>query len=144
MVGMSTRKTAKKTAVAHRDSRSGAAADVPVESAFGEVVDLIRAARQRAHQAVNTELIGLYWRIGEYINDKLAAAEWGEGVVDRLAQHLARTEPGLRGFSAQNLWRMRQLFETYRDAPKLSPLVRALPWTHNLIILELWARRTTA
>jgi hypothetical protein len=120
MVGMSIRKTAKKTAVAHRDSRSGAAADVPVESAFGEVVDLIRAARQRAHQAVNTELIGLYWQIGEYINGKLAAAEWGEGVVERLAQHLARTEPGLRGFSAQNLWRMRQLFETYRDAPKLS------------------------
>ena len=68
MVGMSIRKTAKKTAVAHRDSRSGAAADVPVESAFGEVVDLIRAARQRAHQAVNPELIGLYWQIGEYIS----------------------------------------------------------------------------
>lgn len=125
-------------------SRSVAAADVPVESAFGELVDLIRAARQRVHQAVKAERIGLYWRICEYINAKLAAADWGEGVVDRLAQHLARAEPGLRGFSVQNLWRMRQLFKTYRDAPKLSPLVRALPWTHNLIILELWARRTTA
>ncbi|WP_298853697.1 DUF1016 N-terminal domain-containing protein [uncultured Aquimonas sp.] len=87
---MSIRKTAKKTAVAHRDSRSGAAADVPVESAFGEVVDLIRAARQRAHQAVNTELIGLYWQIGEYINGKLAAAEWGEGVVERLVARRRR------------------------------------------------------
>ena len=64
-----------------------------------------------------------------------AALRAVRGVVDRLAQHLARAEPGLRGFSVQNLWRMRQLFETYRDAPKLSPLVRALPWTHNLIIL---------
>ena len=136
MVGMSTRKTAKKTAVAHRDSRSGAAADVPVESAFGEVVDLIRAARQRAHQAVNTELIGLYWRIGEYINDKLAAAEWGEGVVDRLAQHLARTEPGLRGFSAQNLWRMRQFFVAYPDPERLSTLSRQLPWSSHLHILS--------
>lgn len=135
MVGMSTRKPAKKTAVAPRVSRAGAAAGVPIEAAFEEVVELIRAARQRAHQAVNTELIGLYWQIGEYIDGKLAAAEWGEGVVDRLAQHLARTVPGLRGFSAQNLWRMRQLVDTYRDAPKLSPLVRALPWTHNLIIL---------
>ena len=62
MFGISTRKTAKKTVVAHCDSRSGAAADVSVESAFGEVVDLIPAARQRAHQAVNTELIGLYWQ----------------------------------------------------------------------------------
>jgi predicted nuclease of restriction endonuclease-like (RecB) superfamily len=94
--------------------------------------------RGRCHQVGRrraTELIGLYWQIGEYISGKLAAAEWGEGVVDRLAQHLARTVPGLRGFSAQNLWRMRQLFDTYRDDPKLSPLVRALPWTHNLIIL---------
>ena len=100
---MSTCKTAKKTTVAHFESRSGAAADVPVELAYGEVVDLIRAAGQRAHQAVKTELIGLYWRICEYVNEKLAAAAWGEGVVDRLAQHLARAEPGLRGFSAQNL-----------------------------------------
>lgn len=47
MVGMSTRKPAKKTAVAPRVSREGAAAGVPIEAAFEEVVELIRAARQR-------------------------------------------------------------------------------------------------
>ena len=107
----------------------------PIETSFAEVVGLIERARQRAYQAVNTELVGLYWQIGQYVSRKLAAAEWGEGVVDRLAQHLARTMPGLRGFSVQNLWRMRQFNETYRDDPKLSALVRVLPWTHNLIIL---------
>lgn len=106
-----------------------------VESSFAEVVGLIQQARQRAYQAVNAELVDLYLQIGQYISGKLEAAEWGEGVVDRLAQHLARTMLGLRGFSVQNLWRMRQFFETYRDDPKLSPLVRVLPWTHNLIIL---------
>jgi len=106
-----------------------------LEASFSEVVGLIEQARQRAYQAVNTELVGLYWRIGEYISRKLDAAEWGEGVVESLAQHLARAVPGLRGFSAPNLWRMRQLFDTYRDDKKLSSLVRALPWTHNLIIL---------
>ena len=105
------------------------------EETFAEVVRLIETARQRAFQAVNTELVGLYWQIGEYISGKLSAAEWGESVVDRLAEHLSRTVPGVRGFSAQNLWRMRQFFETYRSDPKLSPLVRVLPWTHNLIIL---------
>jgi predicted nuclease of restriction endonuclease-like (RecB) superfamily len=107
----------------------------PIEASFAEVVRLIEQARQRAYQAVNSELVGLYWQIGEYIARKLAASEWGEGVVDTLAQHLSRTVPGLRGFSAPNLWRMRQLFEAYGDVPKLSALVRALPWTHNLIIL---------
>ena len=44
------------------------------ESAFAEIVDLIHAARQRAYQAVNTELVGLYWQVGGYISSKLAAA----------------------------------------------------------------------
>ena len=36
--------------------------------AFREIVGLIQSARTRAFQAVNTELIGLYWRVGEYIS----------------------------------------------------------------------------
>jgi predicted nuclease of restriction endonuclease-like (RecB) superfamily len=31
---------------------------------------------------------------------------------------------------------MRQFYEAYRDDEKVSPLVRQLPWTHNLIILS--------
>jgi predicted nuclease of restriction endonuclease-like (RecB) superfamily len=108
---------------------------------FAEVVGLIEQARQRAYKAVNAELVGLYWQVGEYISGKLASAEWGEGVVERLAQHLAKQMPGLRGFSVQNLWRMRQLFEAYRGDPKLSPLVRDLPWTHNLILLSQTKRQ---
>ena len=107
----------------------------PLQAAFAEVVSLIEQARRRAFQAVDTELVGLYWQIGEYISAKLAAAEWGEGVVDNLAQHLARTLPGRRGFTRRNLFRMRQFFETYRGDEKVTPLVTQLPWTHNLIIL---------
>ena len=94
------------------------AAAEPIETSFAEVVGLIEQARQRAYQAVNSELVGLYWCIGEYISAKLAAAVWGEGVVDRLAQHLARTIPGQRGFTRRNLFRMRQLFEAYSTTDK--------------------------
>ena len=107
----------------------------PVETAFAEVVSLIEQARQRAYHAVDSELVGLYWRVGQYISAKLAAAVWGEGVVDRLAQHLARTMPGQRGFTRRNLFRMRQFFEAYSADEKVTPLVTQLPWTHNLIIL---------
>ena len=108
----------------------------PVQSSFAEIVVLIEQARQRAYQAVNSELVGLYWRIGEYISAKLAAAVWGEGVVDSLAQHLARTMPGQRGFTRRNLFRMRQFFEAYSAADKkVTALLTQLPWTHNLIIL---------
>lgn len=103
---------------------------------FAEISRLIESARQRAYQAVNTALIELYWQVGAYLSAKIKAAEWGEGVVEQLAQHIATTQPGLRGFSAKNIWRMRQFFEAYSDSPILSALLRELPWTHNLIILS--------
>ena len=106
------------------------------ESSFREVVSLIQRARQRAFQAVNTELIDLYWRVGEYISRKLEAAEWGDGVVDELARYLARQHPDLKGFTRRSLFRMRQFHDTYRRSPKLAPLVRELPWTHHLMILS--------
>jgi hypothetical protein len=46
------------------------------------------------------------------------------GVVAQLADYLARTQPGLRGFTRPNLFRMRQFYEAYRHDTKVSPLVR--------------------
>lgn len=106
------------------------------QSAFTEVLHLIQSAKQRAYQAVNTELVTLYWQVGEYISVKLKAAEWGDKTVDDLARYLTAAQPGLRGFSRPNLFRMRQFFEAYADNPIVSPLVRQLPWTHHLIILS--------
>jgi predicted nuclease of restriction endonuclease-like (RecB) superfamily len=110
--------------------------DTSLDSAFNEITQLIVTARQRAMQAVNTELIELHWQVGAYISRKIEAAEWGDGVVARLATHLARTQPGLRGFTRPNLFRMRQFFEAYRHDVKVSALLRQLPWTHNMIILN--------
>jgi predicted nuclease of restriction endonuclease-like (RecB) superfamily len=103
---------------------------------FSEVVHLITAARQHAYQAVNTTLIDLYWQVGAYISNKIKAAEWGDGVVDALAKHLALTQPNLKGFTRPNLFRMRQFYETYQGDQIVSALLRQLPWTHNLIILS--------
>ena len=103
---------------------------------FAEVVQLIEAARKHAYQAVNTTLIELYWHVGAIISSKLQAAEWGDGVVDELARHLALTQPNLKGFTRPNLFRMRQFYETYRQDAIVSSLLRQLPWTHNLIILS--------
>ena len=57
--------------------------------------------------------------------------------VQQLSEYIARTAPELKGFFAQNLWRMKQFYEAYRNADeKLSPLVREISWTNNLIILS--------
>ena len=112
------------------------AAPDTLTTAFEEVVTLIQQSRQRAYQAVNTELIELYWRVGEYISRKLASAAWGEGVVEQLARYIARQHPDWKGFARPNLFRMRQFYETYRADEIVSPLVRQLPWTHNIMILS--------
>ena len=52
-----------------------------------------------------------------------------------LARYIARRQPGVRGFSRQNLFRMRQFFEAYQASEIVSSLMRQLPWTHHLIIL---------
>ena len=109
--------------------------DTDYEAAFAEVTELIRQARQQTYQSINTVLIDLYWKIGEYISTKLTSAAWGEGVVEKLARYLAQTQPGMRGFSRQNLFRMKLFYETYPGDAIVSPLVRQLPWTHNLIIM---------
>jgi predicted nuclease of restriction endonuclease-like (RecB) superfamily len=112
--------------------------DVPrstTDDRFNEVLALIHGAKQQAMQAVNTRLIELYWQVGAYISRKLERAEWGDSVVNQLAEHLAQAQPGLRGFTRRNLFRMRQFYEAYRDDEKVSALLTQLPWTHNLLIL---------
>ncbi|HTU22448.1 MAG TPA: PDDEXK nuclease domain-containing protein [Gemmataceae bacterium] len=103
---------------------------------FDEVLGLIDAARTRALAAVNTQLIDLYWKIGEHISRKIAAEGWGKGTVQALAGHIHKRQPNARGFSASNLWRMMQFFETYRDQPNLATLLRELSWSHNLAIMS--------
>ena len=118
------------------DSKPGATAASSAVAGFDEIVQLITAARQRAYQAVNTTLIDLYWHIGERISQRIAAADWGDGVVEQLARYIAKTQPNAQGFTRPNLFRMRQFYEAYRDDTKISPLARQLPWTHNQIILS--------
>jgi predicted nuclease of restriction endonuclease-like (RecB) superfamily len=73
----------------------------------------ILSARTSAARAVNSELILLYWDIGRGIMEKQRTAGWGDAVVERLAADLRAEFPDMRGFSADNLWRMRQFFAEY-------------------------------
>ena len=103
---------------------------------FVQILDLIRQSKQRAFASVNTELIDLYWNIGEYISKKTESDGWGKGTVEELSRFIQKEMIGSRGFSVQNLWRMKQFYEVYSSFPILSPLVRELTWTNNLIILS--------
>jgi predicted nuclease of restriction endonuclease-like (RecB) superfamily len=96
----------------------------------------IRQRQYQALRAVNTELVMLYWELGEAIERKQQEQGWGKSVVKNLARDLQSEFPGRNGFSAQNLWLMRQFFKEYRDKEKLQPLVRELSWAKNLVIMS--------
>lgn len=105
------------------------------EPGFSEALAIILEGRARAWTAVNRELVAVYWQLGGFLSDQVAKAGWGKATIARLADWLARRVAGPRGLSASNLWRMKQFFETYRDDPRLAPLVREVSWSANLVIL---------
>ncbi len=108
----------------------------PTQKDFDALLALIHQQRQKAYSQMNTTLIELYWQIGKYISNKVKSADWGKGVVNELSRYIVANDPGIRGFSDKNLWRMKQFYETYHENEKLSPLVRELPWSHNLAIFS--------
>jgi predicted nuclease of restriction endonuclease-like (RecB) superfamily len=107
-----------------------------MDKRFSDIIQLIQQSRSNAIRAVNTELINLHWNIGEYISKKIEQAEWGDSVVTELASYIQLTEPEIKGFSDKNIWRMKQFYETYKDFPKLSTLLREISWSHNLAIFS--------
>ncbi|MFA4906742.1 MAG: PDDEXK nuclease domain-containing protein [archaeon] len=105
-------------------------------SLLREIKERIRQAQYQALQAVNKELIQLYWDIGKMIITTQESSGWGKSVVENLSADLQNEFPGIHGFSAANLWRMKNFYQTYATNPKLAPLVREIAWSHNLLILE--------
>ena len=102
---------------------------------LAQIKTRIRQRQYEALRAVNRELVSLYWELGESIDRKQEELGWGKSVVENLARDLQREFPGRNGFSAQNLWLMRQFYREYSDKSNLQPLVREISWAKNLVIL---------
>lgn len=107
---------------------------------LGTLKDRIRNAQHAALQAVNKELIALYWDIGQRIDERQPTEGWGKGVVEALSKDL-RAEFGEKsGYSVQNLWYMRKFYREYKDFPILQPLAGEIAWTKNTLIFDRLAR----
>ena len=102
---------------------------------LSDVKERVREAQYAALKAVNKELVGLYWDIGRMIAERQKVEGWGKSVVEQLAKDLRAEFPGVRGYSAQNLWYMRQFFLEYHEDVKLQPLVGEISWAKNLVIM---------
>lgn len=126
----------KKSTMASTKDITIASSNTPSPQ-FSEVVTMIQTAKQKVFAAVNTTLIDLYWEIGRFISHQVEKSGWGKSVVEELANYIRTQEPNSEGFSKQNLWRMKQFYETYKGAPEiLSTLSREIAWSHNTLIMS--------
>jgi predicted nuclease of restriction endonuclease-like (RecB) superfamily len=85
---------------------------------LAEVKQRIKSSQYEALKAVNKQLITLYWEIGSLIVARQKIEGWGKSVVDQLAKDLQSEFPGISGFSARNIWRMRDFYLTYVENPR--------------------------
>jgi predicted nuclease of restriction endonuclease-like (RecB) superfamily len=102
---------------------------------FQPVLEIIQSTRVRVERLIQNEQIDLYWNLGAYLSQRIEQDGWGKGTVQELAAWLQRQQPDLKGFSSQNLWRMRQFHEFYTQEQVLSPVVRELRWSLHLILM---------
>ena len=82
----------------------------------------ILQARANAARLANAEALKLYFFVGGYISKKTRNAKWGSGAIDALSNQLQVELPGLRGFSATSMKKMRLFFEAWSSYLSIRPL----------------------
>ena len=106
-------------------------------SKYKEIFENIRQeilkSQYKAMQAVNTEMIYMYWNIGKIISDN---EKWGNKFIENLSIDLKTEFPEIQGFSSRNLRNMRNFYKEYPNVEILQTLSAKLPWSHNVLLIS--------
>ena len=100
---------------------------------FENIKQEVLKSQYKAMQAVNRELIFMYWHIGKIIVDN---SKWGNKFIDNLSIDLKLEFPEVTGFSVRNLKYMKKLAEEYPNFEFVQQVVAQIPWGHNIILLD--------
>ncbi len=90
-------------------------ASTEYQSFRDEITKRIRSAQYEALKAVNKEMIALYWEIGRRITEQQTTLGWGKSVVENLFKDIQKEFPGIKGFSARNMWDMARFYSEYQS-----------------------------
>ena len=93
----------------------------------------IKSAQYRTVLGANSELILLYWRIGQVIN---MHKTWGNKFVENLAADIKLEFPNATGYSVRNLKYMAKFAASYRDEEFVQQVVAQIPWGQNVVLLD--------
>ena len=112
---------------------------VVLSSDYSDLLDQLKSDIQKtqlkAALSVTQELIGLYWRIGKQLAQKIEKAGWGTKIIEHLAKDISHSLPDASGFSYRNLYFMKQFAESYPTGIS-ETAVSQIPWGHNIVLLQ--------
>jgi len=107
---------------------------------YSEAVTAIKEAILRSQfkalSAVNREQLSLYYGIGQYVSQNSRDGFWGTGAIEQISQTLQKELPGLRGFSAANMKKMRTFYEAWAMIVNRSLLATDLQEIENQGIIN--------
>ena len=83
----------------------------------------ILSSRYRVAVIANKEMLGLYFAVGKLISEKTHQEKWGAKVLETLSKDLQDELPGLRGFSASNIKKMKIFYDTWTHFFSIRSLV---------------------
>lgn len=94
--------------------------NVPAEltQAVKDIKIAILKSQQRVAKAANGELLSLYYGIGRYVSEHTRNNAWGTNAIESISLQLRKELPGLRGFSASAIKRMRTFYTEWRMLEK--------------------------
>ncbi len=102
---------------------------------LSDAVQLIKTAilesQQRAVQDLNTNVLSLYYSIGEFISRNTRQQQWGSNAIKTISEQLQKELPGLRGYSESSLKNMRQFYEEWHMDIIRQPMAGELQITDN-------------
>lgn len=80
---------------------------------LAELKNRYHNAQLKAAVKVNSEKLQYNWQLGAELVMKKAEERWGAGIVEQLSKDLQNAFPNAEGFTARNLWHMKQWYLFY-------------------------------
>ena len=117
-------------------SKGHATLDKDYVKFLADIKTRIRSAQTRAALSVNSELVLLYWQIGNDILERQDEQGWGAKVIASLSHDLSHEFPQMKGFSSRNLKYMRGFAVAYPDEAFVQEVLAQITWYHNITLLS--------
>ncbi len=102
-------------------------------SIIADIKQKIKNAQYRSILSVNSEMVLLYWQIGNIINSK---AFWGSKFIDNLAKDIKKEFPLAKGYSVRNLKYMAKFAKIHTDTEFVQVMLAQITWYHHIALMD--------